>query len=219
MPLSPAADVTGLLHAWQAGDAAALDRLVPLVYGELRRVARARLRGQRPDFTLQTTALVHEVYLRLVQAGDCNWQNRTHFFALCARAMRQILVNVALARRAAKRGGAMARVALDDNLAAVQAPAVDILALDEALTQLAGEWPRAARVVELRYFTGLSTEDTAAALGVSAPTVHRDWQFARLWLARALRHADANRGTRGAGHGADRGGPRRRTRSEGRDDA
>lgn len=188
MPLSPAADVTGLLHAWRAGDAAALDRLMPVVYGELRRVARARMRGQRPDHTLQTTALVHEVYLRLVQAGGRTWQNRTHFFALCAQAMRQILVNAALARGAAKRGGAAPRVSFDEALAALPAPDADILALDEALTQLAAQFPRAARVVELRYFTGLSVEETGEALGVSAPTVARDWQFARLWLARALRH-------------------------------
>lgn len=181
MPLSPAADVTGLLLAWRAGDEGALDRLAPLVYGELRRVARARMRGQRPDHTLQTTALVNEVYLRLVQAGDRSWQNRTHFFALCAQAMRQILVNAALARGAAKRGGATPRVPLDDRLAQSPAPNVDILALDEALTKLAETYPRAARVVELRYFTGLSVEETGEALGVSAPTVMRDWQFARLW--------------------------------------
>ena len=186
MPMSPAADVTGLLHAWQAGDAAALDRLVPVVYGELRRVARARLRGQRPDFTLQTTALVHEVYLRLVQAGDRTWQNRTHFFALCAQAMRQILVNAALARRAAKRGGAMPRVALDEELAALPAPAVDILALDEALTQLAGEWPRAARVVELRVFGGFKEKEIAQVLGISERTVRGDWRVAAMWLSREL---------------------------------
>jgi RNA polymerase sigma factor (TIGR02999 family) len=200
MSLSPAADVTGLLHAWRAGDDGALERLVPLVYEELRRVAHARMRGQHPDHTLQTTALVHETYLRLVEARAHSWQNRTHFFALCAQAMRQILVDAARARGAAKRGGGAAWVPFEDWLAATPPLDVDLLALDEALSQLAAEDPRQAQVVELRYFGGLSVEETAEILDVSPQTVMRDWSAAKLWLARALRHAgDAAQGDR---HGA-----------------
>ena len=190
MSLSPAADVTRLLRAWQAGDEGALERLVPLVYGELRRVAHARMRGQNPDHTLQTTALVHEAYLRLVEAPHHTWQNRTHFFALCAQAMRQILVDAARAKGAAKRGGGAPRVPFEDWLAASPPPDIDLLALDEALTQLSAEDPRQGQVVELRYFAGLSVEETAEVLKVSPQTVMRDWNMAKLWLVRALRHAE-----------------------------
>jgi RNA polymerase sigma-70 factor, ECF subfamily len=189
MSQSPAADVTRLLHAWRAGDDGALERLVPLVYDGLRRVAHARMRGQHPGHTLQTTALVHEAYLCLVEARDHNWQNRTHFFALCAQAMRQILVDAARARGAAKRGGGAVRVPLGDWLAASPPPDLDLLALDEALTQLAAEDPRQGRVVELRYFGGLGVEETAEILDVSPQTLMRDWSAAKLWLVRALRHA------------------------------
>jgi RNA polymerase sigma factor (TIGR02999 family) len=189
MSLPPAADVTGLLHAWRAGEDGALERLVPLVYDELRRVAHARMRGQQPGHSLQTTALVHEAYLRLVDARHHNWQNRTHFFALCSQAMRQILVDSARARGAAKRGGGGARVPFEDWLAASPPLDIDLLALDEALNQLAADDPRQGRVVELRYFGGLSVEETAEVLGVSPQTVMRDWSAAKLWLVRALRHA------------------------------
>lgn len=188
MSLSPAADVTRLLHAWRAGEEGALDRLMPLVYDELRRVAHARMRAQQPGHSLQTTALVHEAYLRLVDAREHDWQNRTHFFALCAQAMRQILVDIARAKGAAKRGGGAPRVPFEDWLAASPPPDVDVLALDEALTQLAAEDPRQGQVVELRYFGGLSVEETADVLQVSPQTVMRDWNLAKLWLARSLRH-------------------------------
>ncbi len=190
MSLSPAADVTRLLHAWRAGEEGALDRLMPLVYDELRRVAHARMRAQNPGHSLQTTALVHEAYLRLVDAREHDWQNRTHFFALCAQAMRQILVDIARAKGAAKRGGGAPRVPFEDWLAASPPPDVDVLALDEALTQLAAEDPRQGQVVELRYFGGLSVEETAQVLQVSPQTVMRDWNMAKLWLVRALRHQD-----------------------------
>lgn len=190
MSLSPAADVTRLLHAWRAGEDGALDRLMPLVYDELRRVAHARMRAQNPGHSLQTTALVHEAYLRLVDAREHTWQNRTHFFALCAQAMRQILVDIARAKAAAKRGGGAPRVPFEDWIAASPPPDVDLLALDEALTQLAAEDSRQGQVVELRYFGGLSVEETAAVLHVSPQTVMRDWNLAKLWLVRALRHRD-----------------------------
>jgi RNA polymerase sigma factor (TIGR02999 family) len=190
MSLSPAADVTRLLHAWRAGEDGALDRLMPLVYDELRRVAHARMRAQSPGHSLQTTALVHEAYLRLVDAREHDWQNRTHFFALCAQAMRQILVDIARAKGAAKRGGGAPRVPFEDWIAPSPAPDVDLLALDEALTQLASEDPRQGQVVELRYFGGLSVEETAEVLKVSPQTVMRDWNMAKLWLVRALRHQE-----------------------------
>lgn len=191
MSLSPAADVTRLLHAWRAGEAGALERLAPLVYDELRRLAHARMRAEHAGRTLQTTALVNETYLRLVEARDVSCQDRSHFFALCAQAMRHILVDATRTRRAAKRGGAGERVPLVDDVAATPPPDVDLLALDEALTQLAEADPRKAKIVELRYFGGLSIEETAEALQVSRQTVIRDWAVAKLMLVRALRHAGA----------------------------
>ncbi|MFO7694250.1 MAG: sigma-70 family RNA polymerase sigma factor [Vicinamibacterales bacterium] len=189
MPLPPAPAITLLLRAWRAGDDGALDRLTPLVYGELRRLAHARMRQEHPDHTLQTTALVHEVYMRLVDARGVDWHDRAHFFAVCARAMRQILVDAARARGSLKRGGGAAAVPFDERLAVSPARDPDLLALDEALTQLSGEDPRQGRVVELRYFGGLSVEETGEVLGVSPQTVMRDWKLAKLWLVRALRHA------------------------------
>jgi len=190
MSLSPAADVTRLLHAWRAGDEGALERLTPLVYDELRRLAHARLRGEHPGRSFQTTALVNEAYLKLVEARDVSWQDRTHFFALCAQAMRHILVDAARARHAAKRGGENARVPLVDEVAVTPPPDVDVLALNEALEQLAESDPRKAQIVELRYFGGLSIEETAEALQMSRQTVIRDWSVAKLRLIRALRHAE-----------------------------
>lgn len=180
-------DVTDLLIAWREGDRGALDRLVPLVYTELRRLAHAHLRGERPGDPLQTTALVSETYLRLVDAPRVSWQNRAHFFAVAAQIMRHVLVDAARARRAKKRGGSMKMVPLDEARAAEAGSGVDLLALDEALEALAGQDARKARVVELRYFAGLSVEDTADALGVSTDTVMRDWKVARLFLLRQLR--------------------------------
>lgn len=187
-------DVTALLQAWGRGEQAALNELLPLVYGELRRQAARHLRAQRSGHTLQTTALVHEVYLRLVRQGgeSVAWQNRGHFFGVAARAMRSILVDYARARRTAKRGGAAQVVSLGqggagDSAAPASESDVDVIDLDEALIKLARLDDRQARVVELRYFGGLSIEDTASTLGVSESTVEREWRTARLWLRRELR--------------------------------
>lgn len=190
MSLPSSVDVTQLLHAWRAGDDGALERLAPLVYGELRRLAHARMRAEHVGRTLQTTALVHETYLHLVDARQVSWQSRTHFFALCAQAMRRILVDAARTRRAVKRGGIDERVPLLDQIGAIPLPDINLLALDEALTQLAEAAPRQAQVVELRYFGGLSVEETAEVLQVSRQTVMRDWNVAKLRLVRALRHAE-----------------------------
>jgi len=176
------------LAAWRAGDPAALERLLPLVYTELHRLAHGQMRGERPGrHTLQTTALVNEAYLRLVDCRQVHWQNRTQFFALSAQLMRRILVDAARARGARKRGGEAVHVTLHDS--AVVSPARDgeMLALDEALTRLAEMDPRKGRVVELRYFGGLSVEETAEALEVSPETVMRDWKMAKLWLLRELK--------------------------------
>ncbi len=180
--------ITQLLHQWRAGDSFALDRLMPVVLGELRRLARIHMRGEARDHTLQPTALVNEAYLRLTQLHEMNWQDRTHFFAMSSRLMRRVLVDAARARRAGKRGRNVVRVTLDDSRLADahHADAPDVLALDVALTELAERDERKARVVELRFFGGLSVEETAAALDVSVETVARDWRFAKLWLRRAI---------------------------------
>jgi RNA polymerase sigma factor (TIGR02999 family) len=183
---APAGDVTHLLLAWSDGNQAALDGLMPLVYAELRRLAHGQMRGEGPDHLLQSTALVHEANLRLIDQRRVRWQNRAQFFAVSATLMRRVLVDLARARLARKRGGTAVHVPAQDLPAvAAQAP-VDLLALDEALTALAAQDARKARVVELRYFGGLSVEESASVLGVSPDTVTRDWQFARLWLSKAL---------------------------------
>jgi RNA polymerase sigma factor (TIGR02999 family) len=187
VPESPSADVTRLLVAWQQGDADALQHLIPLVYAELRRLAHARVARERAGQTLQTTALVHETYLRLVDGKHVSWHDRAHFFAVCARLMRRILVDRARARRAAKRGGPAQHVTFEDWLAARPPTDEQMLALDEVLGRLAANDPRRGRVVELRYFGGMTVEETAAVLGVSAETVTRDWKVARLWLLHELR--------------------------------
>jgi RNA polymerase sigma factor (TIGR02999 family) len=178
-------DVTALLLSWRQGDKAALDRLVPLVYDELHRVARARLRGERGD-ALQTTALVHEVYLRLVDRDRMTIHSRAHFFAVAARLMRQILVDHARRRLAGKRGGGITMVGLEDVSRAANTSLVDVLALDEALEQLTLMDERLCRVVELRFFAGLSLDETAVALEVSTATVERCWALARAWLYQRL---------------------------------
>jgi RNA polymerase sigma factor (TIGR02999 family) len=178
--------VTGLLHAWGGGDLAARDELVAVVHHELRRRAAARLRREQPGHVLQPTALVHEAYLRLIDQRRTDWQNRTHFFAMASEMMRRILVDHAKRRNAAKRSGGWARVMLDEAVARRDPPDVDLLDLDAALSELALFDPRKSRLVELRFFGGLSLADSAQALGVSRATLDRDWQFARLWLYRRI---------------------------------
>jgi len=173
--------VTVLLAKWKAGDEKALEALVPLVYDELRRVAHRYLRHERPDHTLQSTALVHEAYLRLLKQGTHEFENRAHFFAISAQLMRQILVEYARHGNAAKRdAGHM--LTLDDNMGLVKTRGVDLVALDDALKALAALDARQSRIVELRFFGGLSTEETAAVLGISSATVKRDWATAKVWL-------------------------------------
>jgi RNA polymerase sigma factor (TIGR02999 family) len=181
--------VTELLRAWGGGDARALDQLVPVVYEELRRQAQRYLRREAPGHTLQTTALVHEAYLRLVDQRQARWESRSQFFGVAAQLMRRILVDHARRHHAGKRGGSAIGVPLEEGTAAAHERDVDVVALDEALTRLAALDERQARVVELRYFTGLGIEETAEVLGVSPATVKREWAIARAWLKREL--ADA----------------------------
>ena len=175
-------DVTALLLRWRQGDRAALDQLIPLVYRELRRVASARLHRERERGVLQTTALVHETYLRFVDLHRLTFENRTHFFAVAARLMRQILVDHARRAQAEKRGGGITIVGIDDVSPAVAPDTVDVLALDQALDALASMEERLCRVVELRFFAGLTIDETAEALEVSTATVERDWVVAKAWL-------------------------------------
>ena len=175
--------------AWRDGDDAALARLTPLVHAELQRIARGCMRGERSDHTLQATALVNEMYVRLVDAQRIDWQNRAHFLAMAARLMRRILVDSARARASHKRGGGMIRVTLDDELNVSDPQGLDMMSLDEALTALAEHDERKSRVVELRFFGGLSVEETAAVLKISAETVMRDWKAARVWLLREMKNA------------------------------
>ena len=178
--------VTRLLQEWGGGDRGALDRLIPFVYEELRRQAARHLRRERSGHTLQTTALVHEAYLRLVDQKGARWQNRAHFYAIAAQLMRRILVDHARKRRAAKRGGSDLRVTLNQASDPAGGPEVDVLAVDEALTRLAALDPQQSRVVELRFFSGLTVEETAEVLGISPRTVKRDWNVAKAWLHREI---------------------------------
>jgi RNA polymerase sigma factor (TIGR02999 family) len=182
MPTPETHEVTALLLAWSAGDQAALERLMPLVYDELRRLARSYMRQERAGHTLETTALIHEAYLRLIDAKEVRLENRTHFFAVAARLMRQILVDFARARGYQKRGGDARQVSLDEALVIGQPRDEDLLALDEALSALANTDERKSRVVELRFFGGLTEAETAEALQVSPETVRRDWRLAKSWL-------------------------------------
>jgi len=185
MAVSPQ-EVTQLLVDWSQGDRAALDKLMPLVYDELRRMAK-RYMGQQPHgHTLQTTALIHEAYLRLVGQAEKQWENRAHFFAVAAQAMRHILVDYARSRHSAKRGGEARAVSLEEAAVVSQERAAELVALDDALKELAALSPRQSRVVELRYFGGLSVEETAEVLKVSPDTVMRDWSLAKAWLHHTL---------------------------------
>ena len=176
---------TELLLAWGRGEETALERLMPLVHGELHRLARLYMARERPDHTLQPTALVNEAYLRLIEISRVQWQNRAHFLAMAARAMRRILVDVARAHRNQKRGRGFERVALDDTIVVTDRP-IEVVALDEALDRLSAISPRQSEVVELHFFGGLTLEEVAEVLQLSRDTVKRDWRFAKLWLLREL---------------------------------
>jgi RNA polymerase sigma factor (TIGR02999 family) len=181
-----AEELTALLQAWSAGDAAAATRLIPLVYDELRRQAARQLRRERPDHTLRPTALVHEAYVRMVGQQKASWQSRTQFFAVAAQVMRRVLVDHARQHAAAKRAGGWQRVTLEDQRAAATPQDVDVLALDDALRELAALDQRREKIVELRFFAGLTLEEAAETLGVSEATVTREWRLARAWLHRRL---------------------------------
>ena len=178
--------MTDLLIAWSDGDQSAVDRLMPLVYGELRRMAGRYMTHERPGHTLQATALVNEAYLRLIEIKRVRWQNRTQFFALAARSMRRILVDSARARRSQKRGGGVPNLELDEALVIAEEPVPALVALDEALDALKALDPRKSQVVELRYFGGLTVAETAEVLKISPETVMRDWDFAKAWLSREM---------------------------------
>ena len=180
--------VTQLLIAWSNGEEDALEKLVPLIYDELRRIARRYMKREPAGHTLQTTALVNEAYLRLIEQKGMKWQNRAHFFAISAQLMRRILVSMARARHANKRGGEARQVSLDEALVISEERAAELVALDEAMNELAALDPRRSRVVELRYFGGLSVEETAEVLNISPETVMRDWKRAKSWL-----YAELNR--------------------------
>lgn len=183
---SDPAEVTGLLLAWRAGDAAALERLIPLVHAELRRIAKGFMRREYARRSLQTSVLVNEAYLRLIHAQQVSWQNRAHFFAIAASLMRRILVDLARERQSHKRGGSADHVVLDEGMLAGPNRHEDVVALDEALTALAAFDERKSKVVELRFFGGLKEEEIAEALQVSVKTVKRDWQVAKSWLFQFL---------------------------------
>jgi len=183
----PSADLTALLAEAQAGDRAAVDAILPLVYDQLEQMARRRLRGERDGHTLDTAALVHEAYLKLVDQTRADWKSRSHFLGVASLAMRRILVNYARDRRAAKRGGDAVAVTLHDEAVGQDARSDDLLALDEALDRLAAHDERSSRVVEMWFFGGLEQAEIAEVLGVSEKTVRRDWQTAKAWLSHALR--------------------------------
>lgn len=179
------ANVTQLLKDWEKGDRTALDEMLPLVYSELKRLASYYLSQERTGHTLQTTALVHEAYIRLVDQQNVNWKNRAHFLGIAAEMMRRILVNYARDRAAAKRGGGAKRISLS-MVGDSEEPDMDLIALDQALTELAGIDPRKSRIVELKFFGGLTTEETAEVMNISHATVEKDWKMARAWLYRAV---------------------------------
>jgi RNA polymerase sigma factor (TIGR02999 family) len=179
-------DVTGLLRAWRGGSRDALEQLIPKVYQELRRIAQRYVSRERSGLTLQATALVNEAYLRLVNIREVAWQDRAHFFAVCSELMRRVLVDYARARLFKKRGGGSNNIALDENSALAPMRAEELLDVDRALTALSEVDPRKARMVEMRFFAGLSAEEVAAVLDVSIQTVHRDWKISKAWLTRHM---------------------------------
>ncbi len=182
--------VTKLLVDWSNGNNKALDNLMPLVYDELQRIARRFLNYERPDHTLDTSALVHEAYLNLIDQRRVSWQNKAHFFALASQSMRRILINHARKRRAVKRGGGQRNISLDEQVVSVDEQNDRLLALDESLTRLETFDPRLARIVEYRYFGGLTIEETAAVLSLSPATIKREWQTAKAWLYRDMKQGE-----------------------------
>lgn len=194
MSAAARSEVTELLRAWSAGEDAALEKLVPLVYAELRRLAHRYMRGEHPGHTLQTSALINEAYIKLIDSGRVKWQDRAHFLAVSAQLMRRVLVDFARTRRSQKRGGQEQRIPFDEALNLHNARSADLVRLDDALNEFAKDFPRKAQVIEFRFFGGLSVQETAAALRVSEDTVSRDWRMARVWLHRTLngvgRHAE-----------------------------
>lgn len=184
--MSETPDITRLLQRWNQGNKDALDQLMPLVVDELRRIARYHLEGERIEHTLQPTALVNELYLKLIGRRQASWKDRTHFFAFAARSIRRILVDHARIQRASKRGGGLRTITLDEAIATPGRREIDLIALDDALCSLAHLDPRQSRLVELRFFGGLSTQEAAEALGVGVATIGRDWASAKAWLFREL---------------------------------
>jgi len=191
-PVNSANQVTQLLVSWGNGDQQSLESLIPLVYDELRRQARRYLRRERPDHTLQSSALVHEVYVRLIDQRQANWHNRSQFFGVAAQLMRRILVDHARSRGAVKRGAGVTKLAIAEEVAAIEMQNVDLIALDTSLTKLEQIDPQQCRIVELRFFSGLSIEDTADALGISPATVKRDWAMVKAWLYREISGSPAS---------------------------
>jgi RNA polymerase sigma factor (TIGR02999 family) len=188
IPSLPPQEVTQLLVDWGNGNQAALDRLMPVVYTEVRQLAHWYMRRERPGHTMQTTALIHEAYLRLVDQNQVRWQHQAHFFGIAARLMRQILIEHARSRTRAKRGGGVGTISLDEAAIVSQARATELLALDDALERLATIDPRKSQVVELRFFGGLSVEEAAQVLNIAPNTVLRDWRMAKAWLRREISH-------------------------------
>ena len=186
MSQNPTHEVTQLLIAWSSGDKAALDKLMPLIHQELRQLAHRYMSRERPGHTLQTTALVNEAYLRLINRKDVHWQNRTHFFAIAAELMRTILVDHARSHAYAKRGGGLRKIELDEAMIVSKERAAEVVALDEVLKELANIDPQQSRIVELRFFGGLTIEETAEVLGLSPATIKREWSTAKAWLKRAI---------------------------------
>jgi RNA polymerase sigma factor (TIGR02999 family) len=195
MTLPPSPDITQLLLAWSNGDQTALNQLMPLVYQELHRLARHYMRREQVGHTLQTTAVIHEAYLRLVDQRKVRWQNRSHFYAICAQAMRRILVDHAKGQHRAKRGGGAAQVSLEEVANLAQDRATDLVAVDEMLQQLQVFDSRKSQVVELRFFGGLSVDETAEVLKIAPITVMREWKLAKAWLYRELNRKEGNQGS------------------------